>query len=94
MRGVDNTPLFVLRFACFFPRSIPEVIIMKALVLERPGAFENLHLADVPQPEPGPGEAQGVIESAAPIRKMLRRTFNGRASSPSKCRTALPRSVR
>jgi NADPH:quinone reductase-like Zn-dependent oxidoreductase len=29
---------------------------MKALVLERPGSFDDLRLADIPQPTPGPGE--------------------------------------
>jgi NADPH:quinone reductase-like Zn-dependent oxidoreductase len=37
---------------------------MKALVLDRPGAFENLHLAEVPQPEPGSGEVRVRVIAA------------------------------
>lgn len=37
---------------------------MKALVLERPGAFENLHIADIPRPEPGPGEVRVRVVAA------------------------------
>jgi NADPH2:quinone reductase len=31
---------------------------MKALVLEKPGSFDHLHMADIPAPEPGPGDVR------------------------------------
>jgi NADPH:quinone reductase-like Zn-dependent oxidoreductase len=31
---------------------------MKALVLDRPGSFDRLHIADIPAPEPGPGDVR------------------------------------
>lgn len=37
---------------------------MKALVLEHPGAFDNLHLADVPRPDPGPGAVRVRVLAA------------------------------
>jgi NADPH2:quinone reductase len=38
---------------------------MKALLCTRPGKPEDLVLADVPEPEPGPGEAVVRVEAAA-----------------------------
>jgi NADPH2:quinone reductase len=31
---------------------------VKALVLDKPGSFDDLHVADIPTPEPGPGDVR------------------------------------
>jgi NADPH:quinone reductase len=36
---------------------------MRALVIDRPGAFEDLHLAELPTPEPGPGALRVRVEA-------------------------------
>jgi NADPH2:quinone reductase len=36
---------------------------MKALVLDRSGSFDNLHLAEIPRPEPGPGKVCVRVEA-------------------------------
>lgn len=38
---------------------------MKALVLERPGAFDHLHMADMPQPEPDAGEVRVKVAAVS-----------------------------
>lgn len=38
---------------------------MKALVLDQPGAFEHLRLADHPLPQPGPGEVRVRVAAAS-----------------------------
>ena len=35
--------------------------LMKALVLDKPGSFDYLHMADSPVPEPGPGDVRDSI---------------------------------
>jgi NADPH:quinone reductase len=37
---------------------------MKAVFVEQPGGVENLRYADLPQPQPGPGQALVKIEAS------------------------------
>jgi NADPH:quinone reductase-like Zn-dependent oxidoreductase len=43
---------------------IPETEIMKAVVLDRPGSPETLYVAEMPDPQPGPGEVRVKVHAA------------------------------
>src|SRR5690606_19719820 len=55
-------------------RSVTEVLLMRAIVVERFGGPEGLELKEVPRPEPGPGELLVRVMAAGtnPVDAKLR----------------------